>query len=351
MERNSIVIQDSRFKLSLSFRRITKSKVSGHIGPIGTYASNFGANVESVRGLDIAGLDIVFNSPVKFHHYRKQITEDVYEEIQIEGLTLKYHIFDGYYETADEDEDILLIPVDTDIANTYPISVREVLYTRSLHYVFNSRVVQKIKWYQRGAFKILMMIVSIIITIYTAGAGSGLVGLAANMGANAGINALVVQILIQIAIQIAISYAVKLFVKLVGVKVAFIVALVALFVGGYQMITSGGTLPIAQDLVSLSTNLASAASAQLQKDFNALNAEYEQFADYVKSEQEKLEEARNKLDYNNYLEPMIIFGETPSEFYDRTVHSGNIGIISLDAIPNYVDIALQLPKFNEPIGA
>ena len=38
--------------------------------------------------------------------------------------------------------------------------------------------------------------------------------------------------------------------------------------------------------------------------------------------------------------------ETPSTFYNRTVHYGNIGVLALNSISTYVDdqLALELPN-------
>jgi hypothetical protein len=41
-----------------------------------------------------------------------------------------------------------------------------------------------------------------------------------------------------------------------------------------------------------------------------------------------------------------VFGETPDEFYNRTIHAGNIGILSVDAVSNYVEMQLRLPDIS-----
>ena len=40
----------------------------------------------------------------------------------------------------------------------------------------------------------------------------------------------------------------------------------------------------------------------------------------------------------------IIPDETTDEYFHRTIHSGNVGVLSLDMPNNYVDMALTLPK-------
>jgi hypothetical protein len=63
-----------------------------------------------------------------------------------------------------------------------------------------------------------------------------------------------------------------------------------------------------------------------------------------------LDKAMELLEESNILNPRIIFGESPDDFYNRTVHSGNIGVASLDAISSFVAVALVLPKMNDTIG-
>jgi hypothetical protein len=47
----------------------------------------------------------------------------------------------------------------------------------------------------------------------------------------------------------------------------------------------------------------------------------------------------------------VIFGEAPEEYFNRTVHSGNVGILGIKAISDYVDNALKLPELHETIEA
>ena len=63
-----------------------------------------------------------------------------------------------------------------------------------------------------------------------------------------------------------------------------------------------------------------------------------------------LESAQDLLEPSQLLHPFIIFGESPNDFYNRTVHSGNIGTMAISSITNYVDLSLTLPKFSETVG-
>jgi len=63
----------------------------------------------------------------------------------------------------------------------------------------------------------------------------------------------------------------------------------------------------------------------------------------------KLEEANTLLDQSNFLFPFVVFGEEPDDFYNRTIHSGNIGILAIDQVGAFVDNALKLPTLKNTL--
>ena len=108
--------------------------------------------------------------------------------------------------------------------------------------------------------------------------------------------------------------------------------------------------PWAQELLQLSSGLSKAIGENLKDMFGDLLGEF-QTLDLLKDEAtKKLEAANDLLNTKNYLSPFAIFGESPDDFYNRTVHSGNIGMNGISALSSYVDIALRLPKLDETIG-
>lgn len=347
---SSIVIQDKNFKMALAYRNIAKRMVGGTIGKIGTHASGYSVD-NTVKAVDVlSGGSVNWNTSEKTHWYRRQITDAVYEEIQILGLKMTYWVFEGYTTTGDETDDILMIPIDKSIAEGYSLQDRELLYARSLHYIFNSRVVTKLKWYQTGVFRTLMVIAAIVITIWTYGASWQALAVAL---ASMTITQIIVFFAILVLKYLLVQYAIKVFVKVVGVKFAFIAAIVALILGAYQYFadTPSSYLPSAQTLVNISTNLSKGVTNQIKTDFDALVAERDEFEAYKKEKEDRIKTADELLDTGFNLVPMIVLGENPSEFYQRTVHSGNIGALGIDMVGNFVDTALQLPRLSDSLGA
>jgi hypothetical protein len=286
--------------------------------------------------------------PSKTYRYQRQASPGVYDEILVDGLKMTYFIYGDYTTTGDEfNDDFLLIPLDRSITRRYSIPVRELLYARSLHFVFNSRVVTEIKWYQRGIFKALLLIVAIVITIFTYGAdGGSAIAVALGLTGTAG---LIATIVVTLAIGQLLAYGFKLFVKAFGTEVATAIAVLAIIYGGYQVIQAGGVAgaPWAQTLLQISSGLQQAV---LQDKYQDLLSQADQFNLFVEDQTEMLEKAQELLQQSTVLSPFVIFGEKPEDFYNRTVHSGNIGILGINAISSYVDIALTLPKLNDTVG-
>lgn len=355
----SLVIQDARFKMAISCLGLSKKTKAGSIGVKGSYASSLVTENLTFTGEIItstgAGDNIDYTSvmadqivPVSKHVYQRQITESAYEEVQIYGMKMTYHILGEYTTVGDEGDPILLIPLDSSITTAYSIPDRETLFKRSLHYVFNSVVVSKVKWYQTGLFKAFMLIVAVIITIYTYGATwETLLATAGTMSASALILAVAIGVLKYVAAMVAI----KLFVKVVGAKVAFIVAIVAALAGMYYMIDTQSIAgaPWAQDLLTLSSNLSSGVNSSVTASMKALQMDAQAFRSFTETQIDLLEGANKLLENKVAMSPFVIFGESPDDFYNRTVHSGNIGVVGIDAISSYVDVALTLPKLSQTL--
>ena len=351
--RVSMVIQDSRFKMTLRMDAIYRKKHVGNIGEIGSYSSGYTTETSTYEIQQWDGESGYYTTTetrsIPVHYYRKQISTTVYEEVKMYDLEMVYHIWGQYNTVGDDTDAILLVPLDYSITNTYTIADRELLYARSLNFVFNSRVITKIKWYQQGAFKILLLIVAVVVMIFTYGATwQATVASLAAMSTTA----LASAILTYILQYIVISYLVRLFIKLVGVKIAFLVAIIAAVAGAYFAIDAGSIAgaPWAQDLLSIASNLTDGIGDAIQGLYADLQGEYADFAVWVEDQTKLLDKANELLETSSILSPFVIFGESPNDFYNRTVHSGNIGIAGIDAISSYVDIALTLPKLPDTIG-
>ena len=347
----SFVIQDALFKMSLTMTGIYRRKKSGSIGAVGSYTCGK-YTTEVTKSVPVVGEtdspDLTWSAPVIHHYYRKQIAPHLYEEVTVSGLTMSYFVWESYTATADT----LLVPLDYSITKDYNNRDREILYARSLHYVFNSKTETTTKWYQQGWFRAVLIIVAVVITVVTWGADGGASLTAAITAATASLDAFLMTILITGLNMLIFNYALKLFVKLVGIEAAMIFAAVLAVAAAYGYFgTEAATgAPWAKDLLSVSTGLISSANDAVGDALLGIKSQAEAFGMEVKEKTDLLGQAKNLLEGNNLLSPFVIFGESPSDYYERTIHSGNIGVTSLDSISSYVDIALTLPKLSETVG-
>lgn len=344
VQQSTIIIQDKKFKMALSWKNIIKKRVAGGLEDDKPNEVKVIIKPETLMGKGFDDQDYAWTSEVKTHVYRHQITDTIYEEIEVVGLQMVYHIFGDYTVTADENDDILLVPLDYEVIKHYSLIDREVLAARSLHYVFNSRIVTKLKWYQTGIFKVILVIVAIIITIYTWGGGSGALAAALGSGAYGAAAVMFLQVLVK---QLVVGILVKKFVQVVGARNAFLAAVLAVVATYY----GGASTELVNSVLSLSTNIVKTSiNAYLEDGYSNLLSEMTAWDREIKEQTATLERAQNLLTSSNRLDPLIIFGETPDEFYQRTVHSGNIGIVGIEAVSSFVDMKLMLPKLTETLG-
>lgn len=353
---SALTIQDARFSMSLSNGGIFKKRKRGTIAPIGQHTSSTGSyDGAPIKALYSDGANATVIPQIPYHVYRRQITANLYDEIQVDSLRMQYNnIYEGRFSTSDENGAILLIPLDRSITGTYSIQDRETLYSRSLHYVFNSRQITTVKWYQQAWFAGLMTIVAVAVIVISWGSATGPVAAlmsAIAAGSSVLITAAVLAILQQLLIGMLIGYAFRLFAKAIGVEATIVLAIIAAVTGTYQAIEAGSVTgaPWAKELLQVSSGLSTGAQAQIKNMYGDLLEQYQTF-NVFKDEQTKALEAANKLlEHNNWLSPFVIFGEKPDDYYNRTIHAGNVGVAGIGAISNYVDTALTLPKLDESI--
>jgi hypothetical protein len=348
-----IVIQDARFKMSLDNQGVYKRRKPGVIGAVGAHSSSVSTQLlpYTITVDSEVTYEATINVAITSHFYRRQVSVGYYDEIQVVQLRTLFHILGNYTSIGDGDDDrILLIPIDKAITQDYSIPDRETLYSRSLHFVFNSLVVTNVRWYQSDLFQFVLLIVAVVITASSWGSDGGsaigaalAVGdyiLAATLIFNAIVNFLVVRQLF------------KLFVKAVGIRAAFVIAIIAAVFGIADANNFGSVAgaPYAGELLMVSSGITTGIGTKLQGDYQALLEESRELEKIQKEQLKLLDTAKELLENNSILSPFVIFGEKPDDFYNRTAHSGNIGVVGIDAISSFVDISLRLPELNDTLG-
>lgn len=342
-------IADNRFTMRLQAKALYKNLVGGTIGKVGAVTGGTGTAAYATEYLEFWDGDVVTrfkNQP--YYYYRKQVTEGLYEEIKVFGLESLYLIYLDRFTTSKENKDIILVPLDHEICKRYSLMDREQLYSRAGTLIFNSVKIQKLKWYETGIFSFILAIVSVVLTIIFPPAGGALVTtLAAGSMAT-----LVVLVMAQALINMGVSIMMTVFTQAMSelmsgelLAVLAVVLVVAGAVYGASNLTLEN-LPSAKDMLSAGSNLVKMVSGAMTND---LQKEMESYRDYMKKVSDELATLEDSLAPSKYLQPITIFGESPDDFYNRTVHSGNIGTIGFSAVDSYVEAALTLPKVYESL--
>lgn len=349
-------LEEYGLNIQLRYYYITSELISGSIGSTGTAISKT-VITPSFTLQDIS----LSTNDVSYIQFQLQISEQVYKEVKVFGLTHINTIYEGYAVTTsladsqDDDNNNFIIPLYYGIAKQLPLMVRNKLYYDCFRIIITSYDVQTVAWYQSGIFKVILVAVAIVISVYTGGAGSWLAGLAA--AADIGMIALISYILPAILTYLAVTYGTKLLAKATGAEWAMVIgAIVTVITVCYQpssMNIAGFELPTAQTLLQVGSSLIKAGEQLVASAITEIEKEIAELTASEKEEWTVLEEAEKALDSGIDLNPMRMLSyqqsfvnittESPDYFYNRTIHTGNIGALSLDVIKYYVDVALTLP--------
>ena len=348
--KNEMIIKDKLFKLTLSNDGIYKKHIVGSIGPIGTYTTELSSITESYQYSSSSESQETSTKYFKtsLHIYRKQTATGIYEEISVRRLLTKFRIFCRHMEIGNDSEPILLVPLDRAIVKTYGVRDREMILSRGMHYVFNSRVYTKLKWYQTAFFQFVMIVVSIVITVVTFGSSWMATGAALAAGTIT-VAQLAMSFLIGVMKHMITGFIFRLFIKIVGVEAAFLIAILGAIAGvaSKTKMFSLPSNPWSENLLSISNGLLSGIQETVKKDFMGLEKDFNDFSKFTEDALEELESVNDLLKQNNSLAPLIVFGESPDNFFNRTTHAGNIGTLGFDAIHNFVETSLALPTFSD----
>ncbi|GEK52349.1 hypothetical protein [Vreelandella venusta] len=289
--------------------------------------------------------------------FRHQTTDSHYEEIEVDHPQISYEIWEGHKVEEDLGDERFLIPIDKGIADTFSAIEKEILYSRSLHLVFNSRITQKVKWYESSFFKGLLVLAAIVISVYSMGTTWEAIVAAYALG---GLTAALLVVVTEVATQFVLQEGIKLFVDEVGVDIAFYAALVAAVYSGFKGIQQGSLkgAPWASELMALSSGMSHAIENYMSGLMMDLQQEYVAFQSEAEASLKDLSDARSLLDVNRIIdpynfikqEPLIVPGESPDNFYKRTLQSGNIASTTIDMVDKYVEYSLRLPEPHETLG-
>jgi hypothetical protein len=302
----------------------------------------------------------------------RQIDENTYRVLTIWGLVSQNYIYGGKAVTItskqalqDDEESGFLVPLHYPTMLEMNIIDYTQLCTSNSHILFNSYEVTKQKWWQRGIFKILLVIAIIIVAVVVFpgafAAGGGILGGNLAIGTALGLTgtaAIVAGVVANYIASIIIAEVLKIVgTELFGEKWGALFAALATFAIG--MAISGTSLFSAEGLLGLGNALANGYAgwvqgdiAEMQADLEDDRSEYEDRMEYIQNLIDDLDGESN-LNFN----PMSLtrakergnsrgyLPETAEQYIRRTTMTGTqIVELTHDMVYEYVTIARTLPR-------
>lgn len=305
-----------------------------------------------------------------------QRENDSYTYLDVVGLTYSNNVYFGYSvgygaetEIENEDESSFIIPLHYDTYRETSLIHTSQMANASAFIVFNSYEVKKKKWYEKGIFQILMIVVVIVIAvvgaIFSGGATIGLLGTALSVGTAMGLTGMaaivagaVVNALAGIVLSMLLqSIAVGIF----GPELGGIIAAVLGMVIGNVMggISSTGTFALdwgslinVENLLKLTNALAQGYVSSINAGTAGLATEMQEYSKKSQAEADKIQQAFFKeFGYGNlainplmFVQSATIFSESSDTFLTRTLLTGSeISEISRDLLYNFAEYSMKLP--------
>ena len=357
----------------VTYRYITTAIKAGSIGDVGTATKDTISGYESIRQ-DQWGYTLVDTSTLIL---KVQITPTAYKEIVVVGLIHNNKISEGIHRTSlydvitNSDNHNFIIPIHYGISKRLPLFQRTMLYEESLQLIINSYVWTKVKWYETKLFQFVVLVVAIIITIWSVGSaakvGYAAYAAAVKAGAATVAAALVATaialapiILKKAALAILIGLIMDIVVNAIGgewaIVLAVVVAVYAVTRGDASKISVlGQTIPTAQACLAISTALLKSTGNYFVEGIEQIQQQIIELESEAEKQSKEIDRVTELLDTRSMINPLDFLiapqfisvpDESPDAFYNRTIHSGNIGVVTLDVIGNYNEMLLQLHKTN-----
>lgn len=349
---------DSDFELRLSFYNLTKRLQAGQVTEVGKYCL-----IKSTQhvSLTVKNSDYDHDHPVTnpeflneswdypVFTYCYQIDANLYEEVVLTGAVAEYPVTGKKSTIFFSDTNQFVIPVDMEILKTLKWAAKHEFCLRNFRFILNSKIIQKLKWYETGIFKAFMVAVAFVAALFGLVQVSILLVELAAATTLATVLALVEGFIAKLIIAKLLGLAV---VELAGPEFALIFSVILLAAGiGSELNLPLPELISPEILISAVSGIQDAIQSELKDSFAKYDNEKQSFLEESESKLQELEDLKKELGLelldspfkDKYTAPMFIVGESPEEFFYRTVHTGNVGTVAYKSIENFVGNSLKLP--------
>lgn len=278
---------------------------------------------------------------------RKQINTGVYVEIEVRGLiwvgetypdvVAKYYLSD--YQEAGKNH--IYFPIITGLLKNFGIFEQTSILYESMILTVYAKDEIKIPWYLTASFLNLVQIVVLVVSLFTFNPqGSTFAALIKELG---------YQAIKQIILAKIFAVVVKGLVSVLGYeKTAVLIALATVYGLGTFALNTKSTWAI--QLLQASSLAQNSFNNVIKEDLINTLQETENFNEKYLGLMDEIQKVKDQFAPSilPILSRRYVFAfnpnETPTQFFNRTVHTTNVGVLSLDDASTFVERMLQLPK-------
>ncbi|QIG70538.1 hypothetical protein PP744_gp075 [Rhizobium phage RHph_N38] len=292
--------------------------------------------------------------------------------VRVVGALHRNYVYNGKYTETyagealdDPDESGFIVPLHYGTFKDMGIVDGTQMSTACTFMVFNCYKIVKIKWYQKGIFKILLVVVfAIVAALFTGGAGIGLLGANVAVGTSLGFTGLtagVIGSVVNALAAVALSTVLQPIVQKLGIMGQLLGVLVGFAIGAVMgSFTTGGTINWMDlfkpgNLLKITNALADGYSSMVQANAQSL---YQNAQDIQQSYQEESDKISSLYDQfvgsaNPNINPLnfvdntrYMYPETRDTFLTRTLLTGSdIAELSQSLLTDFSDLTLKLPGY------
>jgi hypothetical protein len=362
----TIGITDNTFKAKFNYKYITSIRKTGSVGPVGFCTSEIIPDESLGSYVGAGGIAGTLAAAFRYLHditeiiYRKQETDTTYLEIVVCGLQQVMLIFNDTASVTypidalkDEDPYMMTIPLDRNIVTQMPNKYRNRVIHAAMCFVFNSYLIQEIKWYQQKFWSFAFTSLAIALSVPSGGASFTWAQVFSIAGLKAAAYALIVTYLRYLVFNEITAFAAK---KL-GVEATYILAIIAMAYGKGVQSGSLPGMPWAVDLLGAGTTMWSSTNKIVQEKSKDIQQQYLKMEEQTNIAEKELKKAEQLLNTSVDIDPWLfvnplpdmLFGQSAESFIDSKAHNPNPGVLSLDSARNYVDLMLTLPTIDDTL--
>jgi len=343
-------IKDTKYTNYIGFNAVNVTTVTGTIGAVGTYNSEYvnakrvytDANYAANTGRGALSASLFTLLPA-YHVYRYQDTLTTYKEVKVFGAG-STHSFEGFSTSSAGTDDNLVIPIDKTVVVYLSSNEKEILFGKCFYLVVNLTKVIKTAWYARGAFKVVLVIVAIVLAFY------GQAPLSAK------ILAFVVAVTVSVAVSVIITYLIKK--GIITGDLAAALAVVAFVLSALKGVANVNLLNLtAMQLLTFTSFAFDITAKAYTYDYQQIQKEASSFSLEVQEKQAALAKAKELLGdppiplelellvSNSRSKVFITLGESPDDFMAK----GSMNVIETlqGFVSNYVEIMMQPPSLQQ----